>query len=112
MSFGGAFTGIARRYGRRVNLERDGTALGDGLALIQPMVDRERQFLPTDLGVGRREFFLCLGERGLPFSPEQGETILSQGDERFDVVNVREILVGEERVYWRAVLARREEDAV
>lgn len=110
MSFGGAFDGIARRYGRSVSLERDGVALGAGLALIQPLVDRERQFLPTDLGVGRREFFLCLGERGLPFSPVQGETVLYQGENRYDVVNVREVLVGEQRVYWRAVLARREEE--
>lgn len=110
MSFGGAFSAIARRYGRQVGLERDGVPLGEGLALVQPLVGRERQFLPTDLGVHRREFFLCLGERGLPFSPEAGDTVLTQGVVRYDVVNVREVLVGADRVYWRAVLARREED--
>lgn len=110
MSFAGAFSAIARRYGRRVELERDGTPLGEGLALLQPLAEGKRQFLPTDLGVRRRERFLCLGERGLPFSPEPGDTVLSQGTQRYDVVNAREVLVGEERVYWRAVLERREED--
>ena len=61
MSFGSAFSAIARRYGRLVALERDGVPLGEGLALVQPLADRERQFLPTALGVRRREFFLCLG---------------------------------------------------
>lgn len=110
MTFGGAFSAIARRYGRPVALERDGTALGEGLALLQPLTDRERQFLPTELGVRRREYFLCLGEEGLPFSPEPGETVLTQGTERYDVVNARAVLAGAQRVYWRAVLARREED--
>lgn len=111
MSFGGSFDAIVKRYGRAVSVERDGIVLGTGRALLQPMLDQEAQFLPSELGVGRDERTLCLGERSLPLDPAPGETLLRQGDEVFVVVNARAVDVGTQRVYWRAVLKRREEAA-
>ena len=55
MSFAGAFRAIAARYGQEVSLYRDGKLLGEGRAVLRPILDKERQYLPTDLGVRRQE---------------------------------------------------------
>lgn len=108
MSFAGAFRAIVGQYGQKVTLERNGVVLGRGLAVLRPVTDRNRQFVPTDLGLQRQEQMLCMGEAGLPFAPAPGETVLRQGENAYDVVNVRPVMAGEERIYWRAILVRRE----
>lgn len=110
MSFAGAFRAIADRYGQEVSLYRDGNLLGTGRAVLRPILDRERQFLPTDLGVRRQEQMLCLGEDTLPFAPAPGETVLRQGEDAYDVVNVRPVQAGDQVIYWRAVLTRRDRE--
>ncbi|MDY3014869.1 MAG: hypothetical protein SOR61_06760 [Evtepia sp.] len=87
MSAAEAFKAILARYGQPVELLRRGTSLGSGRALLRPLLDRERQFLPTPLGQHRRESILCLGERALPFSPEAEETIVQTGETQYTVVN-------------------------
>lgn len=108
MSFGGCFQDIVARYGTPVVLRLDGEVLGRGLALLRPVLDRERQFLPTELGLRRRELALCLGEVSLPFPDGPGELVLETEGAAYDVVNARLVKAGEEGVYWRAALARRE----
>ncbi len=110
MSFAGAFRAIAARYGQEVALYRDGTLLGTGRAVLRPILDRERQYLPTDLGVRRQEQMLCLGEDTLPFAPARGETVLRQGEDAYDVENVRPVQAGDQVIYWRAVLTRRDRE--
>ena len=111
MSFGDSFAAIVKRYGKTVWVERDGVVLGPGRALLQPMPDQERQFLPSDLGLGREERTLCLGERSLPLEPGAGEWVLRQGSDAFDILRVQAVEVGSQRVYWRLILTRRDEEA-
>ncbi len=92
MSFAGAFRAIAARYGQEVSLYRDGKLLGEGRAVLRPILDRERQFLPSDLGMRRQEQMLCLGE------------------DAYDVENVRPVQAGDQVIYWRAVLTRRDRE--
>ena len=106
MSYGAAFLAVASRHGQTITLERDGTVLGSGLALLRPLFDRKGQFLPTDLGLERREQVLCMGEAALPFEPAPGRTLVRQGEETYRVVNVRRVTAGLELVYWRAILER------
>lgn len=110
MSFAGSFLAIAARYGQEVSLLREGKTLGSGLAVLRPVLDQERQFLPTELGLYRREMVLCLGQGELPFDPQPGELVLQTEDGAYDVVNARSVEAGRERIYWRAILARREEE--
>lgn len=109
MSFAGAFSAIAARYGQVVSVEKDGTVLGTGRAVLRPVLDRQRQFLPTDLGLDCQEETLCLGEAGLPFTGQAGAWVVRRGETAYDVVNLRAVTAGEETVYWRAVLRRRGE---
>ena len=104
MSFGDSFAAIVKRYGKTVCVERDGVVLGTGRALLQPMPDQERQFLPSDLGLGREE-------RSLPLEPGPGEWVLRQGSDAFDILRVQAVEVGSQRVYWRLILTRRDEEA-
>lgn len=108
MSFAGAFSDILGRYGQTVTLYRDGVLLGTGLALVQPVLGDEQQFVPSELGVWENGKFLCMGEAGLPFAPATGETVLECGGVSYDVRNCKAVMAGTERVYWRAVLTVRE----
>ena len=105
MSFAGVFDAIAARYGQVVTVAKDGVTLGSGRAVL----DRKPQFVPTDLGLARVEETLCLGQAELPFSEAAGVWTVTQGETVYAVVNLRPVRAGEERIYWRAVLRRREE---
>lgn len=109
MSFAGVFDAIAARYGQVVTVAKDGVTLGSGRAVLRPMLDRKPQFVPTDLGLARVEETLCLGQAGLPFSGAAGVWTVTQGETVYAVVNLRPVRAGEEILYWRAVLRRREE---
>lgn len=100
MSFAGVFDAIAARYGQVVTVAKDGVTLGSGRAVLRPMLDRKPQFVPTDLGLAQAE---------LPFSEAAGVWTVTQGKTVYAVVNLRPVRAGEERIYWRAVLRRREE---
>lgn len=108
MSFAGAFLAIARRHGEEVELYLDGDFLGRGLAVLRPVLTQGEGLAPTGLGVRRQEEVLCLGQGALPFAPELGEMTLRAGEEDYDVVNARAVEAGQEVVYWRAMLKRRE----
>lgn len=112
MSCAGVFATLAAAYGQGVDLYRAGELLGSGRAILRPLLDRERQFVPTDLGVDRQEKVLCMAESLLPFAPQGEEMVLRQGEDPYDVVNVRPVKIGEELVYWRAILTRRDGEGV
>lgn len=109
MSFAGVFDAIAARYGQVVTVAKDGVTLGSGRAVLRPVLDRKPQFVPTDLGLARVEETLCLGQAELPFSEAAGVWTVTQGETVYTVVNLRPVRAGEERIYWRVVLRRREE---
>ncbi|MBQ9853243.1 MAG: hypothetical protein IJO69_03505 [Ruminiclostridium sp.] len=110
MSFAAAFLAVASRHGQRISLERDGEVLGSGLAILRPIFDRKGQFLPTDLGLERREQVLCMAEAALPFDPAPGRTLVRCEEGTYRVVNVRRVTAGLELVYWRAILEGEVED--
>ena len=106
MSYAAAFLAVASRHGERITLERNGEVLGTGLALLRPIFDRRGQFLPTDLGLERREQVLCMAQADLPLDPAPGRTLVRCEEGVYRVVNVRRVAAGLELVYWRAILER------
>ena len=106
MSYAAAFLAVASRHGERITLERNGEVLGTGLALLRPIFDRRGQFLPTDLGLERREQVLCMAQADLPLEPAPGRTLVRCEERVYRVVNVRRVTAGLELVYWRAILER------
>ena len=111
MSYAAVVARLIRDYGETVSLERDGVFLGEGLAILRPLLGREEQFLPSPLGVRREEGMLCLAETGLPFPAEPDRTVLRTEDAAYETVNVRPVTAGREILYRRAVLRRRDEEA-
>lgn len=112
MSFAGSFQAIAARYGQEVILFHQGQQAGQGLAVLRPVLDRQAQWQPQPLGQARREEVLCLAAAQLPFHTGCAEQTVQAGQALYDVVSARPVEAGTERIYWRAVLRRREEDAL
>ena len=108
MSFAGSFAAIAARYGQTVTVYREGEMAGEGRAVLRPLHDQDRQFVPTQLGGEQRDRFLCLGEGDLPLAPGPEEIVVRQGEDAFDVINCRPIAAGDELICWRAILVRRD----
>ena len=109
-TFGGDVQAVLAKYGVAVSLWKDEQCLGEGLAVVRPVLDQEWQWVPTERGVSRQERGLCLAETALPFDTE-GPLVLRQGARRYDVVNARALRAGEETICWQAALQKREEDA-
>ena len=99
-TFGGYVRTVLAKYGVAISLWKDGRCLGEGLAVVRPVLDREWQWVPTERGVSRQEKGLCLAEAALPFDTE-GPLVLQWEARR----------AGEESICWQAALRRREEDA-
>ena len=108
MSFAGSFAAIAARYGQTVTVYRDGEKAGEGRAVLRPLHDNQRQFVPTELGGVQRDTVLCLGEDSLPLAPGPEEIVVRQGERAYDLLNSREIAAGDELICWRAILVRRD----
>ena len=108
MTFAGSFVAIAARYGQTVTVYRNGETAGEGRAVLRPLHNGERQFVPTLLGGQQRDTVLCLGEGSLPLAPGPEEVVVRQGASAFDVVNARPIAAGDELICWRAILVRRD----
>lgn len=107
------FNALARAWGEAVTVRRDGVLLGEGLAILRPLLDKEAQFVPTDQGLAREERVLCLAESALPIEAKPGETVLTTGEEiDYTVISIRPLLAGTTRVCWRLILKRREEAVV
>lgn len=109
-TFGGYVRTVLAKYGVAISLWKDGRCLGEGLAVVRPVLDQEWQWVPTERGISRQEKGLCLAEAALPFEAE-GPLVLQWGARHYDVVNARKLRAGEESICWQAALRRREEDA-
>lgn len=112
MSFAGRFTAIAARYGRPVVLFRQGEEVGQGQAVLRPVLNRQEQWFPSPLGRQRQELVLCLAQADLPFCPGEEEQTVQAGEAVYEVVSVRPVEAGTERIYWHGVLRRRGVDAL
>ncbi len=112
MSFGADFDAIVGEVGQMGEVWRDGALLGRGLVFLEPAPRWEEQFVPTELGVRRREQWICYGQRAMPLEPTPGETLLKAGGRTFRVVSVYDRQAQGQRAFWVARLEWREEDAI
>ena len=110
MRFASAFRGITSRYGQPITLIQNGEELGTAQALIRPLHDQARQVVPTELGQHQRDTALCLADPAFPLQTGQTGLVLIQGTDRWTVSSVRPAEAGTERIYWRLILVRREEE--
>lgn len=109
----GAFLRLLARYGQPVSVRRGDGSAGDGMAFLQPILDRRedwKQRRPTPLGLARQDRFLYLGEPKLAVA--MGDVIACLGVE-YLVQAAQPIQVGESLSHWWAVLRvrdRKEDD--
>ena len=99
---------ILDRYGQAVELlgpgDQEGTAVR---AFLQPVRERREdwyQELPTPLGTVRRDQWLYLGPPELSLEETNGLCVEWNGL-RFAVRAAQPVCVGEETLYWWALLA-------
>lgn len=96
---------LTERYGQTVTVyDKNGEATGQGKAFFQPVTEQERQVTAGALGIRRTDRFLCLTPAGLcPGAPGDGGW-LECGGERYEVIAVHAVRLGEEQTHWWAVL--------
>lgn len=101
---------LLRRHGRQARLVSGGTETA-GLAMVQPLLDRDDQWIPTPLGRMRGDRFLYIGEPALPVD-ELGEAgyVVWEG-QAYEVVTAQPVRLGGKLLYRWAVLTVREEKA-
>ena len=102
----GAWGRILARYGQSVTLRR-GEEEQDCRAFLQPVRERREdwyQELPTPLGTARRDQWIYLGPPELPLEETNGLCVEWNGL-RFAVRAAQPVCVGEETLYWWALLA-------
>lgn len=102
----GAWGRILARYGQSVTLRR-GEEEQDCRAFLQPVRERREdwyQELPTPLGTARRDQRIYLGPPELPLEETNGLCVEWNGL-RFAVRAAQPVCVGEETLYWWALLA-------
>lgn len=106
-----AFAAVVRQAGEPVTVWREGACLGEGYARFQGTFRRgDRQYGPTDLGLGREEEVVCYGEAGLPLDPRPGRTLVKTGQGLFRVRWAEPVCLGGQVIYWKAGLTWQEED--
>lgn len=104
------FVSILRKYGRPMSVYR-GKDRRDGLALVQPLMDKDPQHVPSPLGRVRQDRFLCLAAPDLPLDGLKSEDYALSDGVRYNVVTTQTVAVGGKTLYQWAVLKRREDEA-
>lgn len=102
----GAWGRILARYGQSVTLRRGEEERGCRV-FLQPVRERREdwyQELPTPLGTARRDQWLYLGPPELSLEETNGLCVEWNGL-RFAVRAAQPVCVGEETLYWWALLA-------
>lgn len=101
---------MLRRYGRPAALWQGGTQAAVGLALVQPLYEKEEQRLPTPLGRQRTDQFLYLGESGLAVDQLGEEDWLVWEGQAYQVLTAQPVALGGTVLYRWAILTVREEE--
>ena len=92
-----AFVWVLRTYGREIAcFAEDGTELGRGMAIVQPMTEANWQRTAGTLGSYDARRFLGLAEPGLPADKIGPGGWLEWGGEQYEVMTVRPIWLGNE----------------
>lgn len=80
---------ILGRYGQEVRLQSPGQEDVAVKAFIQPVLDKESQFVPSPLGLRREERAVYLGPGDAPLHP--GETVVRTQTAAYEVRSARVI---------------------
>ena len=105
----GGFEAVLARYGKPVSVHRDGKEQ-IGMAMVQPLFEKEEQRLPSPLGRRRTDRFLCLASPGLELDGLGEEDFLVWDGTRYDVVTAQKVELGSRVLYQWAVVRVREEE--
>ena len=105
------FEKILQRYGTPVTIFAEGQKPGKvAMALVQPVLDKQRQEVASPLGWRRQERWLYLGEPDV--SLEVGENgFVRMGEQEFTVFSARKVDLGRRSCHWWGILVPREEHA-
>lgn len=103
----GGFDAVLRRYGKPVSVHRNGKEQ-IGLAMVQPLFEKEEQWLPSPLGRTRQDRFLCLASPELDLNGLGEEDFLEWDGGRWDVMTTQRAELGDAALYQWAVLKARE----
>lgn len=76
--------------------------------MVQPLFEREQQWLPSPLGRTRQDRFLCLASPELDLNGLGTENYVEWDSTAYDVSTVQSVELGEKRLYWWAVLRVRD----
>lgn len=106
----GGFEAVLGRYGKPASVHRDGMEQ-TGLAMVQPLFEREVQRLPTPLGRRRTDRFLCLASPGLELDGLGEDDFLEWDGGRYGVVTTQKVELGSTALYQWAVVIPKEEEA-
>ena len=105
----GAWGRILEKYGQRVAVVRGGEETVCR-AFLQPALERREdwyQHLPTPLGVARRDQWLYLGPPETALDGME-DGYVAWNSTQFEVWAAQKVCIGEEPVYWWALLAVRD----
>lgn len=105
------FERILQRYGTLVTIFADEQGPGiTAMALVQPILDKQRQEVASPLGWCRQERWLYLGEPDVPL--EVNETgYVRVGEQEFEIFSARRVDLGRRSCHWWGILIPREEQA-
>lgn len=105
----GAWERILDKYGQRVAVVRDG-AETLCRAFLQPALETREdwfQSLPTPLGAVRRDQWLYLGPPEVALD-NLGDGYVAWNNTQFEVRAAQPVCLGEDTIYWWALLAVRD----
>lgn len=103
----GGFEAVLQKYGKPLSVHRNGEEQ-IGLAMVQPLFEKEEQWLPSPLGRKRTDRFLCLASPGLRLDGLGEDDHVKWDGTAYDVTAVQSVELGSRTLYQWAVLTVRE----
>lgn len=104
----GGFEAVLKQYGKPISVFRNGEEQ-TGMAMVQPLFEKDGQWLPSPLGRRRTDRFLCLASPELRLEGLGEEDFLMWDGTRYDVAAAQKAELGNTALYQWAVLIPREE---
>lgn len=101
------FEAVLRRWGRPAELHSR-TGSMTGLAMVQPLFEKDIRWMPTPLGRQRRDRFLYIGEPTLAVDELGEEGYVVWEGQAYEVETAQTLTLGRRVLYRWAVLTVRE----